>query len=110
MRLRFEQLEDRLTPAATAALAGGVLTLTGTAAADKIVVRQTADRMKVTGVGDFPLVDVQSIVVDAGAGNDVIDLRGVRLPSTLDGGDGRDLIWGGFGADTIHGGTGNDRI
>ncbi|MEO5337842.1 MAG: Ig-like domain-containing protein [Magnetospirillum sp. WYHS-4] len=52
-------------------------------------------------------------VIDAGAGNDVVDLTSSRFSYgdvTIDGGAGNDLLWGNAGNDSIVGGTGDDRI
>ena len=51
------------------------------------------------------------LVVDAGAGNDLIDLRGVLVPAEVHGGVGNDTIYlsDGMGA-VIHGDEGNDTI
>ncbi len=54
---------------------------------------------------------VTSIVANAGAGNDIIELKGgLMVPSYLDGGSGDDRLMGGSGIDTISGGSGNDYI
>src|SRR5262249_49495505 len=75
----------------TGALAGGVLTVTGSSAADTIVVHQTNNQISVTGVpGTFALNQVSRIDVRALDGDDVIDVRGVTVPLTLDGGAGAD--------------------
>jgi Ca2+-binding RTX toxin-like protein len=64
---------------------------------------------------DFALADVKSIVVNAGSGNDVVDVGGTRrhalkIASTIDGGDGNDRLLGGNANDVITGGAGNDYI
>src|SRR5690606_27859894 len=54
--------------------------------------------------------EVANIWVDAFRGNDSIVIsRGLKLRTTLIGGDGDDLIAGGNGTDSILGGAGNDR-
>ncbi len=88
--LRVEALEARevLT---TAALAGGVLTVTGTDAAEAIAVRSTNGQISVTGVSPtFSVAGVSRIDVRALGGDDVIDVRGVLTPLQLDGGTGAD--------------------
>ena len=55
------------------------------------------------------LVAIESI--DAGAGDDLIDLTTIKFALagfSVVGGAGNDTIWGGQGADTINGGDGND--
>ncbi|MFN3076330.1 MAG: beta strand repeat-containing protein [Alphaproteobacteria bacterium] len=62
-------------------------------------------------VSDAHIKNVQRIV--AGDGNDVVDLTSTRysLASvTIEGGGGKDLLWGSSGNDTLAGGTGNDTL
>jgi len=52
---------------------------------------------------------VAGFVVAAGPGNDSVTVAGaVQVPTTLNGGPGRDLLQGGGGADKLVGGAGND--
>jgi Ca2+-binding RTX toxin-like protein len=67
------------------------------------------------GTTEFVLADVDSIVINAGAGNDQVTLRGRRkalldLPATINGGDGNDHLRGGAADDVINGDAGNDKI
>lgn len=62
-------------------------------------------------------VDVPRIsgieVIDAGGGNDLVDLTSTRFSYgdvTILGGDGNDVLWSSAGNDHIYGGTGNDDI
>jgi Ca2+-binding RTX toxin-like protein len=51
--------------------------------------------------------------IDAGAGDDVVDLTSLRYSYgnvTIDGGDGNDVIWSSSGDDVLLGGRGNDTI
>jgi Ca2+-binding RTX toxin-like protein len=51
--------------------------------------------------------------IDAGSGDDVVDLTSQRYSYgnvTVDGGDGNDVIWSSSGDDVLLGGGGNDRI
>jgi hypothetical protein len=90
-RPQFESLEARDVPAALASLTGGVLAVTGTRAADTITVRQSSVQLTVDGVaGTFAAASVASVVVNGLAGNDVIDVRGLTKPVSLDGGAGSD--------------------
>lgn len=55
------------------------------------------------------VVDIE--LINAGDGNDMVDLSSTRFNSTgikVDGGAGNDVLWGGVGADQLLGGTGND--
>lgn len=78
-RPRVELLEGREAPASglTATLAGaGVLTVTGTDQADVITVRQVNNRLYVNGIsGSYAVSQVKQIVVNAGGGNDTINLN-----------------------------------
>jgi large repetitive protein len=52
-------------------------------------------------------------IVNAGDGNDVVDLTSTRFAYgdvTIDGGAGNDVLWGNAGNDSILGGTGNDNL
>jgi len=98
----------------------GALSITGTDGNDTINVSQSATGLTVSVNGQtFPSVLLSSIPnginIDAGAGNDLIDLqrnatRPVRVGSFLRGGDGNDVILGGEGNDAILGGRGNDSL
>jgi Ca2+-binding RTX toxin-like protein len=114
----------------SATLAGGVLTITGTADRDQVtvslkdpthvqVVQRTVStdaagkRTTTTDRKTFDLAAVKSIVADLGAGNDAITLgtpfsRSLSIPATLNGGAGNDALAGGNGDDTINGGDGRD--
>jgi hypothetical protein len=115
-----EQLEPRRFLDATAVLADGVLTVTGTDARDAIHVsldRDNVEQLHVRlGQSDnlFDLNAVESIVINAGAGNDriVISERtgSVYVPLTIDAGAGNDTIVTGSGNDVIVAGLGNDRV
>jgi uncharacterized protein YkwD len=107
----------------SASLQSGILTITGTDQADRIIVRQVGTfrpaaprvlsgfRLEVEGIGQFPLNLVRQIVVYAGDGDDLIVIQTRRPLSTLlDGGAGNDVIRGGAGNDVIRGGSGDDKI
>src|SRR5438045_3442052 len=128
----IEGLEQRAL--LSAAVSGGVLTVTGTDGDDIISVKAAKDStgaaiLVVTEnvkpaegedwgtptVSTFLQSDVTSIVVNAGAGNDNVAIGGrrgtaVSTPATLNGGDGNDVLTGGGGADLINGDAGNDKI
>jgi Ca2+-binding RTX toxin-like protein len=65
---------------------------------------------------EFARADVAQIVVDAGAGDDVVridDSNGAftdTIPTTIDGGAGNDDLAGGSGVERLRGGPGNDVI
>jgi Ca2+-binding RTX toxin-like protein len=54
------------------------------------------------------------VVVNAGGGNDTVDATGLGTTSydksTINGGDGDDLLTGGARNDVLHGGAGEDRV
>ena len=82
-RLGCEQLEDRsLTAGLTATLTNGVLTVAGTSDADSIVLKQASGLVSITGVsGTFAAASIQSVVVNGGAGNDVVTLNQLVAPT-----------------------------
>ena len=99
-----EYLDTRTLLSAT--LTGDVLTIAGTADADSIRVRRDGDNLQVSINGEestFVSADVTAIDVDAGAGNDRINLSGVAQGATVSGGDGDDRIIGTNGNDVITG-------
>lgn len=131
-RLGFESLEGREVPAAlTAALSGGILTVTGTSQAEYISVFESGGKVqlrysdpgvvssnRLTHGGSYS--GVNQVVVNAGAGDDVVNLNfatfnGVKVhplskPSVVDGGSGNDTVYGGTGNDVIYGGAGDDAL
>ncbi len=96
------------------------ISVTGTAADDLIIVNVDAGELIVFlngSVQTFPLAEGESLVVDAGAGNDTVDLSSTGdLPVSVEGGDGADhlTVGGGdwranvLGNVTLRGGLGND--
>ena len=74
---------------------------------------QRPDSISVPTSTVFKLADVTSILVNAGGGNDVVDVGGsgrhpLGIPSKLNGGGGNDILIGGFAKDEINGEDGND--
>lgn len=65
-----------------------------------------------TIAGLSPFVGVNRIIVEGGAGNDIIDLSGVDASVEIEvhGGDGNDIIYGGKGDDMLYGDGGADEI
>ena len=97
----------------SASLDGGVLTVTGGDGADRISIGMGRAGVVVRhndSISSFAAASVQSIVVNAGGGNDGVAVVTASLdkPATLNGGDGDDRLTGGAGADTLDGGDGND--
>jgi len=103
----------------------GVLTVAGTEAGDKIVLRLRAGTPEIleVDVGDDGSADfsfkrsrIAEIDVDAGGGNDLVRIDEGNgaftngIPTTIDGGDGNDVLLGGLGAETLVGGAGTDSI
>lgn len=117
----IETLEPRrLLSASVSLAAGGALAVNGTSGND--VIRITLDatnprQLDVIVNGNtksFTASSVSSITVNAGSGNDdveVLELNGpVNVPMTLLGGAGNDTLVGGSGNDYIDGSSGNDTI
>lgn len=109
----FQSLENRLLFAITAALDNGVLTITGTNAADFVYATSQAGKLTLLegGVnrGQFEFDEVNRINVSLGDGNDQYSvgfLNAIRM--RIEGGDGADNLSGGYGRDTIRGGDGDD--
>jgi Ca2+-binding RTX toxin-like protein len=108
-------------------LEGGVLNIqgqlkkNGQAVSDSISVIYDKKHKRIgvsqNGVGvTYPRGSITGIVIDCGAGNDVVMLqrsdgtRACPISATILGGKGNDLIVGGSGNDSIAGGDGNDSI
>jgi Ca2+-binding RTX toxin-like protein len=111
--------------AVSASIANNTLTVTGSKAADVIVLRLAAgdpNTLEVDLAGDgsaeftFDRSRFDRIVVAAGGGNDTIriDQSGGLFTDTeitrLDGGAGSDTITGGSGPETLIGGAGDDLL
>jgi len=106
VRLDVEALEGRDCPAVN--FFNGVLTVTGTANADSLVVTQANGTIAAQGQS-FNAATVNRVVITALGGNDVIR-NNTTKPATLFGGTGNDTIHGGSGADRIFGGQGADSL
>jgi uncharacterized delta-60 repeat protein len=95
----------------TAAVEGGVLKITGTAAADTIRLRVVGGRLTITGIAEtFALGAFSAIQIAGMGGDDRIDASVATVPVTADGGAGDDSILGGSAGDALAGGTGNDTL
>jgi uncharacterized protein YkwD len=116
-RPQLEQLEDRTLLAGNISLnpATGVLTIRGTAAADRATVSVTATQVSVTisggarGSATFAASQVQSILFLGNAGNDRF-LNYSNVAAWVFGGGGRDYFQGGGGDDYLDGSAGNDTL
>ncbi|HEY1380848.1 MAG TPA: hypothetical protein VGF55_28865, partial [Gemmataceae bacterium] len=116
--LLLELLEDRSVPSATASFAAGTLSVTGSAGNDTIVVRRVNDVISVDGTAVKVAAGLlRQIVVDGGAGDDLIRLDSEALggqplgvPVVALGGTGNDTIVGTPGPDRLFGQVGNDTI
>lgn len=91
----------------------GVLMVLGTEGRDTIVVQSVRGGIRVLMGGERfgPFDDVETIVVDAGAGNDTVVITGnIRVDAEILGGDGNDTLIGGKGSDFLSGDAGNDTL
>src|SRR6059036_3198292 len=98
-------------------LENGVLTVTGTNASDNIALRLQAGQPGTLQVdlGDDGAA-VAKIALDGGNSGDRLRIDesngvfGDTVPTTIDGGNGNDELFGGAGAETLLGGNGNDLL
>src|SRR5205823_354925 len=100
----FTLTESSLVPAPAAALNHGVLTISGTAAADSISITRDGDKLVVTSgimIQGFKAASVSSILVAAGDGKDVIAIGPLVGAVYVDAGPGDDRITGGDFNDTL---------
>ncbi len=112
--LRCEPLEDRAMPA-TAILAAGTLTVTGTADADRLRIVQEGDQLRVLNgteeLGYFDSAAVTDITVNAGGGDDTVIIGdAVTQPVNVFGGDGDDKLVAGAGGAALYGEEGEDTL
>ena len=117
-----EPLESRRLMSATLNSAG-LLTITGTSHPDRIwltlnngsltvhEVTRTSSTTTTHHNTSFTASAVKSILVNAGDGNDAVSLftfGNFSVPSTVNGGNGNDILVGGRGADHLNGDAGDD--
>ncbi len=127
---RVEQLEARRLLAGNILFNAGVITIRGTADADRVLIldrgHEAAEHIVVvmTGPGrpaqvrSFAAAEVHRVFFFGGAGNDVFvngtHVRAIALGGAGDdlliGGDDRDVVFGGAGADHVFGRGGDDRL
>jgi parallel beta-helix repeat protein len=91
------------------------LVVRGTRDADTIVVRmgRGAITLEANGaaMGTFRMNQFSRVLVDAGAGDDRVEMPPLLTKSVLlNGGDGNDVLVGGKGKDVLLGGSGDDRL
>jgi hypothetical protein len=99
------------TPRPTASIAGGVLRIIGTEAADAIRLRVSNGQVSIDGLAEsFGVGLFSRVEVDARGGNDGVDASAIRVPVVASGGAGADSILGGSAADALTGGAGNDTL
>ncbi len=95
-------------------LVSGALSITGTGAADKVLISESAGTLSLNYRGlafTFNTTDVTSITVDGQGGDDTVTIDStVSINSTVVGGTGNDSITTGGGDDSVDGGAGNDLI
>ena len=86
----------------------GIDTLVGTGNADAILLDDTRSGATQSGAR---LSGIE--IINAGAGDDVVDLTSTRYSYgdvTIDGGTGNDVLWSSQGNDVLLGGSGHDRM
>jgi Ca2+-binding RTX toxin-like protein len=113
----LERLDQRRLLSAT--LADGTLTITGTSGADSIRVSLDLTLINISDNGvlsSFKATKVARISASLLGGDDFIALSkkdgngAVKIPATLSGGGGRDILRGGWRNDVLSGGDGNDSL
>ncbi|MFO0966593.1 MAG: LamG-like jellyroll fold domain-containing protein [Gemmataceae bacterium] len=90
-----------------------MLVIGGTDGADRIRVTQECHnqvRVWINGKNLGLFAPTSRIVVFGQAGDDIIDLTGVKLDASIFGGKGNDKLHGGRGNDRLFGGPGNDTL
>jgi Ca2+-binding RTX toxin-like protein len=114
--LQIDRLEARKLLSSVLDPVTGILTVTGSANADTIVVSLSGANINVTiapeGANDsFLATAVNSIVINSLALGDSITVNAtVVKPTTIDAGDGNDTVTCGGGGTTVTGGAGADSV
>jgi Ca2+-binding RTX toxin-like protein len=114
----FQMLESRRLLSAVSLTSKGTLLITGTATADSLALRvqksQTVNVVSPDGTAvrnSYRLSQVKRIYVEAGAGDDRIDLSQlIGKPSVVLGGNGNDSLIAALGDALVVGGAGTDRL
>jgi probable HAF family extracellular repeat protein len=89
------------------------LAVSGTSGDDSISVKPSGSKIKVSlGTISLRFQDekVHRIEITASAGNDIVDVSKVDIPTYIDGSAGNDILVGGGGNDTLTGGAGKDTL
>src|SRR5205085_327071 len=116
MSSSIDTLEPRLLLAGISlTFSRGTLHITGTQAADNIVLRQKGTRLSVIGArGAQATALVKKVTINGLDGDDQIRIdssaASLKIKFKISGGNGNDLISGSARADTISGDAGNDTI
>jgi len=109
-----ETMESRRMFAATATLAGGVLTITGTNNPDVISISRSGTKLNVwldVTLKQFTYSNVNKIKADLKSGNDRLTATNdVNKPMEVQGRAGNDTITGGANNDKLYGGDNNDSL
>lgn len=114
-RPQCEILEGRDLLAGGISLAGGVLTIRGSAQADRATVTLQGDQISVQVTGGVrkqmsaAVASVRQIVFLGGEGNDRF-INQTAIASRALGGAGNDFLHGGSGVDLLNGGGGDDTL
>jgi hypothetical protein len=114
--LQLEQLESRNLMAVTATLGAGVLTVTGSPNRETILVsldpilNQLVVQDAQGVVGRFASPTVTSIAIATGDGGIITVDNAVLQPTTIQAGNGQELIHTGGGPTTVIGGAGYDKM
>jgi len=97
--------------------AADTVTVNGTGGNDHIKLVGGGDQVTVNGLQAQVMIDhvetQDKLVVQGGAGDDIIDASGTPaggMQFIIDGGDGNDVLHGGQGDDLLNGGAGADRF
>jgi Ca2+-binding RTX toxin-like protein len=95
---------------ASAGMTGSTLFIEGTSAADVIGLsgRSSALVVTINGQTRGPFSGVGKVVVNAGSGNDLVNLSKLFLNATANGGPGNDTLTGTQADDVLNGESGND--
>ncbi len=114
-RPRLEALEARALLTAIPTVVGTELTITGGPGNDVIDVDHRGANLIVSDsgavVGRFAAASLATIVVNSGDGNDTVRLTNrVFQSTTINAGNGNDLLVGGAGNDLLVGGQGADQL
>ncbi|WP_169542283.1 calcium-binding protein [Solirubrobacter soli] len=105
-------LPGTASAAVTSTFANNTLTVTSDDAGDNITIGVAGANITAPGTAGIPNDGTVSLVVNAGGGNDNINISAPNFAGSpvVNGGDGDDTIVGSARTDTIDGGNGNDRI